>query len=137
MTAHPDSIATVSRVPRLRMRLAAGAAALLVAAGALGYVLGQSSHNREFTTGPGLVITSSTGGTAYLGANQRPDRPPKGFAYVVPAYVPWVDANGTVHEGGERPPCLRHDRTARVPEMEVVTFPIAGAYQGTVLWIRC
>ena len=47
---------------------------------------------------------------AYLGANQPLNRQPTGFAYFVPPTVAWINANGTIQEGGQRPPCVPYYR---------------------------
>jgi hypothetical protein len=122
-----------------RNALAFGVAALVVAAGALGYVIGHRTPASVFTVEPGLVYATPTGGTAYLGANQPLNRQPRGFAYAYPANpVPWVDANGTTHEGSARPSCVPYYHAVRVKSMEAVIFPIAGGgRQGTVLWVHC
>ncbi|MHB8694305.1 MAG: hypothetical protein ACYDHH_23950 [Solirubrobacteraceae bacterium] len=113
-------------------------AALVVAVGALGYAIGHGNRGSVFTVEPGLVYATPTGGTAYLGANQPLNRQPRGFAYSYPgSNVPWVDANGTVNEGSPRPSCVPYYHAVRVKSMEAVKFPIAGGYQGTVLWVRC
>jgi hypothetical protein len=63
-------------------------------------------------------------------------RAPTGFAYLLPARVPWIDATGSIDDGSQRPVCLPYYHAVRVG-METVKFPIAGGYQGTVLWVRC
>ncbi|MGA9856918.1 MAG: hypothetical protein WBQ18_03595 [Solirubrobacteraceae bacterium] len=114
----------------------AGAIVALLLAGVVGYTLGHSDHGAEFHTDTGLAYAGPNGGTAYLGRAQRPNRAPTGFAYLLPARVPWVDANGTINDGDRRPVCLPYYHAVRV-RMETVKFPIAGGYQGTVLWVRC
>jgi hypothetical protein len=111
--------------------------ALVVAVGALGYVVGHSNRGSVFTVEPGLVYATPTEGTAYLGANQPLNRQPTGFAYFLPPDVHWIDANGTVQEGSNRPPCVPYYHAVRVKSMEAVIFPIGGLYEGTVLWVHC
>jgi hypothetical protein len=120
-----------------RFRWAAGAIVALLLAGVLGYALGHRDHGVDFRIDTGLALAAPSGGTAYLGSAQRSNRVPTGFAYLLPARVPWIDANGSTNDGSQRPPCLPYFHAVRV-QMETVKFPIgAGVYQGTVLWVRC
>jgi hypothetical protein len=113
------------------------AIALVVATGALGYVIGHSNRGSVFTVDSGIVHAAPSGGTAYLGANEPLNREPTGFAYAFPAAVTWIDADGTIHDGSQRPPCAPYYRVVRVKRMEAVIFPTEGGYQGTVLWVHC
>ncbi len=90
-----------------------------------------------FTVKPGIVYTTPTGGTAYLGAHQPLDRQPRGFAYAFPANAGWIDANGTTQDGSNRPPCVPYYHAVRVKSMEAVIYPIGDTYEGTVLWVHC
>jgi hypothetical protein len=81
----------MSRQPASRNAFMGVFAALVVAVGALGYVIGHGNRGSVFTVEPGLVYATPTGGTAYLGANQPLNRQPRGFAYSYPgSNVPWV-----------------------------------------------
>jgi hypothetical protein len=102
----------------------------------VGYAFGHRDHGPEFRIGTGPAYASPTGGTAYLGSAQRPNRAPTGFACLLPASVPWIDANGSIDDGSQPPVCLPYYHAVRVG-METVKFPIAGGYQGTMLWVRC
>lgn len=105
-------------------------------AGAVGFALGHSNRPPAFVVSMGVALASPSGGTAYLGANERINRAPTGFAYSLPPNVPWVDREGTLHEGSSRPSCLPYYHAERV-KMEAVQFPIASGTQGTVLWVQC
>ncbi len=117
--------------------MAIGVVPLVVVAGVLGYVIGHHNRGSVFTVDSGIVSATPSEGTAYLGANEPFNRQPTGFAYEIPANVAWIDANGAIHEGSQRPPCVPYYHAVRVKSMEAVIFPIGGAYIGTVLWVRC
>jgi hypothetical protein len=110
---------------------------LVVVAGAIGYIIGHGDRGPAFTVGPGIVYAGPTEGTAYLGADERLNRPPTGFAYSFPPGLPWIDANGSMHEGS-RPSCVPYYHAVRVNRMEAVVYPIeGGGSMGTVVWVQC
>jgi len=125
----------VSAPSRLTPRVV-GFVVALMACGAIGYFVGHSSQGRVFVVGPGWALWSPGGGTAWQGAGTVSGRTPSGFEYSLPPSVPWIDSAGTIHDGNERPACLRLSRIVRVT-LETVKYPIAGGYSGTVLWVRC
>lgn len=114
-------------------------AAVIVAvllAASLGYIPGHSSGRNVFSVDAGIAYSAPDAGTAYLGA-QKLNRAPTGFAYALPAYVPWIDQTGTLHEGSHAS-CLPYYKAVHVVRMETVQYPIAdGSHQGTVLWVQC
>ncbi|MEO6859387.1 MAG: hypothetical protein ABI323_12520, partial [Solirubrobacteraceae bacterium] len=120
----------MARTPSAKVLVVAVTA--LIAAGAIGYLIGHRNRGAAFTVGPGLVSAGSNEGTAYLGANQPLDRQPRGFAYFFPPSVAWIDATGSIHDAGQRPTCVPINHPVRVKEMEAVVNPIHGAYVGTV-----
>jgi hypothetical protein len=113
------------------------AAVVVVGAGAIGYVIGHHDRGSVFTVGPGIVYATPTEGTAYLGADQPLNREPHGFAYFFPPTVASISPIGAVDAGGSRPPCVPYYHAVRVKRMEVVKYPIGGAYEGTVVWVQC
>jgi hypothetical protein len=117
--------------------LAVGVVSLVAAAGVLGYVIGHGNRGSAFTVDSGTVYATPSSGTAYLGANEPLNRQPTGFAYECPAKVAWIDANGTIQEGSQHPPCVPYQHAVRVRSMEAVKFPIGDGYQGTVFWVHC
>lgn len=97
----------------------------LAGAGAIGYAIGHH-HSPLETVRSGIVYETANEGTASAG----------GFNYSVPTNVSWTDATGTIHDGSQRPPCLRLDHASHVV-FATVKYSIAGATQGTVRWVRC
>ncbi len=98
----------------------------LLVAGVIGYVIGHGS-SRTITVRTGTVYETSNEGTANA----------DGFNYRLPApaNISWVDSEGTIHDGIQ-PPCIHLGKASRVV-FATVTYPVAGATQGTVLWVRC
>lgn len=97
----------------------------LAGAGAAGYAIGHRQTPLE-TIQSGTVYVTANEGTASA----------DGFNYSVPTNLSWTDATGTIHEGGQRPPCLPLDHASHVV-FAAVKYSIAGATQGTVVWVRC
>ncbi len=125
------------RAPGSRITLALGVVALVVVAGALGYMIGHANRGSVFTVGPGIVYAGPSEGTAYIGANEPLNRQPTGFAYSFNPGLVWVDANNDVHQGG-RPSCVPYYHAVHVRSMEAVRYPIGGGgYMGTVVWVHC
>lgn len=127
----------MSRWPESRVALAVAVVALVLAAGALGYVLGHGNRGSVFRIGPGIVYATPNEGTAYLGAHQRLNRAPTGFAYTFPPDLTWVDANGAIHDAS-RPSCVPYYHAVQVKRMEAVMYPLeGGGSMGTVAWVQC
>jgi hypothetical protein len=127
----------MSRPPGSKVTLAIGVVAAVIAACALGYVVGHSKRGSGFTVGPGIVYATPSEGTAYLGAHEPLNRQPTGFAYLFPRGLTWIDANGSVHQGS-RPPCVPYYHAVHVKSMEAVMYTIAGGgSMGTVVWVQC
>jgi hypothetical protein len=122
---------------RAYVKITLAAVVAVIAAGALGYRIGHGNRGAAFVAGPGIVYAGQNDGTAYIGAGQPLDRQPRGFAYLFSSSVPWIDETGTIHEGGQRPPCVPISHAVHVNEIQVVKYPIGGANMGTVLWVRC
>jgi hypothetical protein len=109
-----------------RIAVAAAVGLLLLAgAGAIGCAIGNKRSPVE-TVQTGTLYETSNEGTASAG----------GFNYLLPVDVSWIDAMGTIHDGSQRPPCLRLDHASR-GQFATVKYGIAGATQGTVVWVRC
>jgi hypothetical protein len=124
---------------RSRIGVASAFVVLLLAAGAAGWAIGHSGKTSPvFKVEPGLVYATPSEGTAYLGANQPLNRQPRGIAYSFPPGIKWIDANGSINDGG-RPACIRYYRAVRVKKMEAVIYPYpdGGGFSGTVVWVQC
>jgi len=127
----------VALLPRPKITAAVVIFALVAATGAIGYVIGHGNRGSVFTVGPGLVYATPTEGTAYVGANEPLNRQPTGFAYSFPPGLPWIDADGSMHDGS-RPSCVPYYHAVRVKRMEAVMYPIeGGGSMGTVVWVEC
>lgn len=98
----------------------------LSGAASIGYVLGNDNGSPAETIHTGSAAVFSHTGTATA----------DGFSYVLPINVPWIDAVGTIHDGPGPPPCLQGRHGRRVV-FATVKYPIAGATQGIVVWVRC
>ncbi len=110
---------------------------MVVLVGVGGFVIGRHWQTSNVITSPGIAYSSPGGGTAYLGADQPLDRPPSGFAYLMPADLTWIDSAGTIHDSSH-PSCLPYYHADRVPSMEVTKVPLGGGgYTGTVILVTC
>jgi hypothetical protein len=98
----------------------------LSGAASIGFVIGNDGGPPAVATHTGSAALSPHSGTATAG----------GFSYVLPVNVPWIDTAGTIHNGPGPPPCLRSGGGNRVV-FGTVRYPIAGATQGIVVWVRC
>jgi hypothetical protein len=126
----------LSRLAGSRITLAVGVVALVVVAGALGYIIGHGNRGSVVTVGPGIVYATPSG-TAYLGANEPLNRQPTGFAYLFPPSLTWIDANNSIPQGS-RPSCAPDYHAVHVKSMEAVRYPIAdGGSMATVVWVQC
>lgn len=125
----------MSRLARMRIVLVAGVLGLILVAGLVGWLIGRSNRSSQLKVDAGLVYATPSGGTAYLGAKQPLNRQPTGFAYYVPPGMAWIDANGAMHQGGQRPPCVPYDQAVRVKKMEAVFDPVSGT--GSIRWVQC
>jgi hypothetical protein len=121
--------------PRLRIVWVAGGLGLILVAGVVGWVIGRSNRSSRLTVEAGIVYATPSAGTAYLGASQPLNRQPTGFAYYFGPGTPWVDVNGAIHTGGQRPPCVPYYHAVRVKKMEAVFDPVSGT--GSILWVQC
>jgi hypothetical protein len=122
---------------KIRIRVIAWVA-LTAAVGVVAYLVGHSGGSSTITvTGPGIADLGQSGGTAYVGAGERLNRQPYGFAYSIPTDVSWSDASGSLHDGG-RPSCMPVGKAEHIKNIEAVQFTIPdGTTTGTVLWIQC
>lgn len=119
------TIAPVTAPVRLLIWSVVGLLALSGAA-SIGYVLGNDNGSPVETVHTGMAAVSSHTGTATAA----------GVSYVLPVNVPWIDSVGTIHNGPGPPPCLQGGHARRVV-FATVKYPIAGATQGIVVWVRC
>lgn len=108
----------------------------LFVAGVVGYVIGHQNRGPTFRVASGIVYATPTGGTAYLGPHQPLNRAPKGFAYFFPPSLASITPTGAITDG-QRPQCVPYYHAVRIKKMEAVLYPIAGGYQGTILWVQC
>jgi hypothetical protein len=98
----------------------------LAGAGAIGYAIGHQNTGLVETVHTGMAGSTGTAGTATA----------DGFTYILPPDVSWIDSVGTIHGGAGPPPCLRHGGARRV-EFATVKYPIAGATEAIVVWVKC
>ena len=114
------------RTPVRLLLWAALALVLLAGAGAIGWAIGHKNNGLVEVVHTGSAGLTPTEGSAMA----------DGFSYLLPVNVTWIDGVGTIHDGPGPPPCLRHGGARRVV-FATVKFPIAGATQGIVVWVRC
>lgn len=98
----------------------------LAGAGALGYVIGHDNNGLVEAIHTGMATETKNEGTATA----------DGFSYTLPVNVSWIDSVGTIHQGPGPPPCLRAGHARRIV-FATIKYPIAGATQGIVVWVRC
>jgi hypothetical protein len=99
---------------------------ILAGAGAIGYAIGHRDNAPVEAIHTGVAAETRYSGTATAG----------GVSYVLPLNVPWIDAVGTLHDGPGPPPCLRKGN-ARHLVFATVSYSVADAAQGIVIWVRC
>jgi hypothetical protein len=108
--------------PALVLRIAV-VLGLVAVAGTVGYLIGNRGH-RSVSTRTGIAYASPSEASIVT----------SGWTYgFVPLDVPWIDSQGTIHEG-TRPSCLPSSRRSRIV-FGTVDVPAIG--QRSVVWVRC
>jgi hypothetical protein len=109
------------------------AVALGAAACSLAYSLGRGSTRiRPVTVRPGIAFTNATHQTPVLVGGER-------GGYNVPRGVAWVNAQSSLVDEFESPPCIRPGRRARIT-FGTTTVPVGGPdgpQIPAVAWVKC
>jgi hypothetical protein len=111
---------TTLRPPSV-LRIAVGLLVVIVAV-ALGYVVGNRDH-QSVTTRTGIAYASPSQASVVA----------RGWTYSISLDVPWIDSQGTIHQGG-RPSCLPAYRRSPIV-FGTVNVPAIG--MRSVVWVRC